>query len=115
MPDAENLARIFKVLSVEARVRIVELLKGQALCVGALAHRLGVTPAAVSQHLRVMRDAGIVSPDKQGNHVHYRLSEETLARWKGLAGGFLETKGESKGGKSCAMKKRRRDAKNRRS
>jgi len=57
MNDLKTLSRLLKVLSVETRVRIVQLLKGRALCVNALASRLDVTPGAVSQHLRIMRDA----------------------------------------------------------
>jgi len=76
------LSRVLKVLSVETRVRIVELLKSQALCVNALASRLDVTPGAVSQHLRIMRDAGLVVDEKRGYFVHYRLNEDTLAAWR---------------------------------
>ena len=83
MPDTPNeLARVLKVLSVGTRVRIVELLKGRALCVNALAARLDVTQGAVSQHLRVMRDAGLVVDEKRGYYVHYRLNEDTLAAWR---------------------------------
>ena len=49
--DEKKLARIFKVLSVETRVRMIHLLKDRALCVNALAKSLDITPAAVSQHL----------------------------------------------------------------
>lgn len=81
MADAERLAKIFKVLSVETRVRIVHLLKRRrSLCVNALASQLGITPAAVSQHLRILRDADIVKAQKQGFYVHYRLNESNLAR-----------------------------------
>ena len=82
MSAARELARLLKVLSVETRVRIVELLKGRALCVNALASRLDVTQGAVSQHLRIMRDAGLVIDEKRGYFVHYRLNEETLASWR---------------------------------
>jgi DNA-binding transcriptional ArsR family regulator len=83
------LARILKVLSVGARVRIVQLLKGRVLCVGALASQLDVTQGAVSQHLRVMRDAGLVIDEKRGYYVHYRLNEQTLAKWRGQIDGLL--------------------------
>ncbi|MFW6155465.1 MAG: ArsR/SmtB family transcription factor [Planctomycetota bacterium] len=76
------MARRLKVLSVGTRVRIVQLLKGRALCVNALAARLGVTQGAVSQHLRIMRDADLVIDDKRGYFVHYRLNEDTLAAWR---------------------------------
>ena len=82
MAPARDVARLLKVLSVEARVRIVELLKGGPLCVNGLAARLDVTQGAVSQHLRVMRDAGLVIDDKRGHFVHYRLNERTLAAWR---------------------------------
>ena len=90
MTEAEKLARLFKVLSVDTRVKIVQLLKGRALCVNALSNRLGVTPADVSQHLRILRSAGAVIPEKRGYYVHYRLNERTLSRWKQLADRLLE-------------------------
>ena len=82
MSDTNKLVRVFKALSAETRVRIVQLLKGRALCVGALAARLDVTQGAVSQHLRVLRDADLVIAEKRGYYVHYRLNEKTLAKWQ---------------------------------
>ncbi len=79
---AKDLARLLKVLSVETRVRIVLLLKARPLCVNALAARLGVTQGAVSQHLRIMRDAGLVIDDRHGYFIHYRLNADTLAAWR---------------------------------
>jgi len=82
-------ADVFKTLSVDTRVRILQLLRGRALCVNALADRLGVTPAAVSQHLRVMRAAGLVIPEKRGYYVHYRLNADTLRRWRKIVNELL--------------------------
>jgi len=104
MGHPKELARVLKVLSVASRVRIVQLLKGRALCVNALAARLDVTQGAVSQHLRIMRDAGLLIDDKRGYFVHYRLNEDTLAAWREQIGRLLDsatgagtdTKGESK-------------------
>ena len=79
MNDPKELARLLKVLSVGTRVQIVQLLKGRVLCVNALSARLDVTQGAVSQHLRVMRDAGLVIDEKRGYFVHYRLNEDTIA------------------------------------
>ena len=81
MNQFERRARIFKVLSVDTRVQMVELLKQRSLCVNALARRLGITPSAVSQHLRVLRDADLVVADKQGYYVHYSINPTTLAEW----------------------------------
>lgn len=82
MSEDSKLARIFKALSVETRIRIVKILKHQALCVGALSVRLGVTQGAVSQHLRILRDLDLIVPEKRGYFVHYRLNERTLEKWK---------------------------------
>ena len=76
---------MFKVLSVETRVQMIELLRDRSLCVNALAKSLGITPAAVSQHLRILRDAEMVIDDKRGYYVHYRLNERTLERLKETA------------------------------
>jgi len=76
---------MFKVLSVETRVQMIELLRDRSLCVNALAKSLGITPAAVSQHLRILRDAEMVIDDKRGYYVHYRLNERTFERLKETA------------------------------
>lgn len=92
--DERNLARIFKVLSVETRVRMITLLKNHTLCVNALAKALDITPAAISQHLRILRDAGIVSDEKHGYFVHYRVNEETLSAWREIADNWLRPEEE---------------------
>ncbi|KPK65847.1 MAG: ArsR family transcriptional regulator [Planctomycetes bacterium SM23_32] len=96
MLGANEMARRMKVLSVGARVRIVQLLKDRALCVGALADRLGVSSAAVSQHLRILRDAGLVEAERRGNFMHYRLNEERLAEWRATAEELLAPGHEQK-------------------
>jgi len=80
--DPDRIARLLNVLSVSTRVRIVQLLKGRALCVNALAAKLDITQGAVSQHLRIMRDVELVIDERRGYHVHYRLNEDTLAAWR---------------------------------
>ncbi|MFP4533543.1 MAG: ArsR/SmtB family transcription factor [Desulfobacterales bacterium] len=96
MPDAEKTARIFKVLSVGTRVRMVELLKHRCLCVNALAKSLGISPAAVSQHLRILRDAEIVVAEKRGYFVHYRINEETMYQWRKTADELLRSEPAAK-------------------
>ena len=93
MEDAAQVARLFKALSSETRVRILQLLKERALCVGALAARVGVSSAAVSQHLRILRNADLVCAKKEGYYVHYRLNHEALHKWRQVADGLLSTEG----------------------
>ena len=108
------MARLMKVLAVGTRARIVELLKGRALCVNALAARLDVTQGAVFQHLRIMRDAGLVIAEKRGYYVHYRLNEKTLAAWRARVDQLLDpnpgTCTGTKGDRKCAAAKRKSKA-----
>ena len=60
-----------KALCEPSRCRIVTLLSQRAYCVSALATMLDLSAPAVSQHLRVLRDAGIVYCEKYGYHTHY--------------------------------------------
>ena len=115
MPDAATkTARLLKVLAVPTRVRIVRLLKGRSLCVNALAARLDVTQGAVSQHLRIMREAGLVIDERRGYYVHYRLNEDTLAAWRKELDKLLEPKHgactDTKGTAKCAAAMKRSKA-----
>ncbi|NBB94748.1 MAG: metalloregulator ArsR/SmtB family transcription factor [Planctomycetes bacterium] len=124
MNEPKELARLLKVPSVGMRVRIVQLLKGRALCVNALALRLDVTQGAVSQHLRIMRDAGLVVDEKRGYFVHYRLNEDTLAAWREEIDRLLDlpdrqagpTRGvstDTKGAPKCAAMRDKKAARSR--
>jgi ArsR family transcriptional regulator len=80
--DIEDLARRLQAVSVVTRIKILGLLKDRALCVGAIVARLNVTQGAVSQHLRVLREAGYVEADRRGCRVHYRLRPAALGECK---------------------------------
>jgi DNA-binding transcriptional ArsR family regulator len=91
MDEITELAEIFKALSDPTRLRLVKLLGegGGALCVNALACRLEVTQSAVSQHLRVLRQVGLVQSDRRGYHVHYSLDQGRLEQYKSQVRGTL--------------------------
>jgi len=72
-------AEIFKVLSVETRVKIIELLKANgALGVKEISNRLGITLPAVSQHLKILKQAGLVRSERQGYWIPYSINEEAM-------------------------------------
>ncbi len=74
----KKAADLFKILSVDTRIEIIEHLKNGSMNVNALAESLGVTPSAVSQHLRVLRSAGLVTDERKGYWIHYSLNREAL-------------------------------------
>jgi len=117
MNKPKEIARLMKVLSVDTRVQIVQLLSDRVLCVNALAARLQVTQGAVSQHLRVMRDAGLVIDEKRGYFTHYRLNQETVAAWREeicrLLSPSPQPDEQKKGADPCAAAVKNEVAKNR--
>lgn len=78
---SSELARLFSVLSNRNRVRIVEELSQGELSVNNLQERLGITHAAVSQQLAVLRTHRIVVERREGRNVYYHLKDPELAAW----------------------------------
>jgi ArsR family transcriptional regulator, arsenate/arsenite/antimonite-responsive transcriptional repressor len=80
----EEQAALFGVLADPTRLKLLRLLCQQrepdALCVNALAYRLGITQSAVSQHLRVLKSAGLVKGKRRGYRIHYFINQEALIR-----------------------------------
>jgi DNA-binding transcriptional ArsR family regulator len=102
-----DAAKICRALSVDNRVGIVRLLAERSLCVGALANQLGVSAAAVSQHLRVLRDAGLVEADRRGYFTHYRLAPDAGERTQRVISRIFAapestSQPRTKGGRTCA-------------
>jgi DNA-binding transcriptional ArsR family regulator len=71
---------VLKALSVEARVRMISFLSERRLCAGALARMLDITPGAVSQHLNVLKNCGLVVGERHGYFMHYRITEDAHER-----------------------------------
>ena len=70
---------MFKALSVETRVKIIELLKQKGpLGAKKIAETLGITPAAVSQHLKTLRQAGLVRSERRGYWIPYEVDEKAM-------------------------------------
>ncbi len=70
---------LFRILGVDTRLRIIELLSEKGpIGTGEIAEKLGVTPAAVSQHLTVLRHAGLVTRERKGYRVPYSVDSGGL-------------------------------------
>lgn len=72
-------SEIFKVLGVETRVKILDLLKAHGPS-GAkdIAATIGVTTAAVSQHLKILKQAGLVRSERKGYWIPYSIDEKAM-------------------------------------
>lgn len=76
----KEAAELFKLLSVDKRIEIIESLKKESRSVNSLAEDLGVTQSAASQHLRILKASGLVKDDRRGNMVYYSLNREVLEK-----------------------------------
>jgi DNA-binding transcriptional ArsR family regulator len=74
-----SVAAVMEALSEPNRRRIVELLLGGEQSVGRLAAVTGLAQPAVSKHLRVLREAGLVEVRRDAQRRHYRIRPQPLA------------------------------------
>lgn len=83
--DEARQAEFFKALSVESRIRIIDLLKQKGpLGVNQLSEALGITPSAVSQHLKILRYAGLVRRERKGYWLPYEIDQGALDQCREL-------------------------------
>ena len=101
--SSQDVARVCRALSAESRQEIVRLLAGRWLCVGALSQRLGMSAGAVSQHLRLLDDAGLVESDRRGTFIHYRVAPGAADRCRSAVDALFSS---TEGGGSCVLKKK---------
>ena len=76
----DEMSDCLKALSDPTRLKIVSMLskRGCMLCVNAISHRLAITQSAVSQHLKVLKQAKLVKGERMGYHVHYSVEKERI-------------------------------------
>jgi len=77
--NLEEKALLLRTLGHPVRLRIAAGLAGHCACVREIWECLGMPQAVVSQHLKVMRESGILVARREGARVCYSLRDETLA------------------------------------
>ena len=81
-------ARLFHALSDPTRIRIVELLRHGERCVCDLTDAADAAQSRLSFHLKVLKDAGLVSDRRAGRWVYYQLRREALESLKSILASF---------------------------
>ncbi|MGI6634757.1 MAG: ArsR/SmtB family transcription factor [Christensenellales bacterium] len=70
--------KVLKAIADETRMSILKLLLRHNYCVRALANELNLTEATISQHLKVLREAGLLVGEKRGYFMHYTVERPVL-------------------------------------
>ncbi len=73
-------AEVCKALANEHRQAILYTIGEDEICVGDLADQVGIPVHAASQHLRIMREHGLLSARKEGQNVYYRVANRKFIR-----------------------------------
>jgi len=85
----EELASLAKALGHPARVKILRLLVRRNACICAdIVDELPLAQSTVSQHLKVLKDSGLIRGDVDGPRVCYCIEPRALRRLKALVGGL---------------------------
>jgi ArsR family transcriptional regulator, arsenate/arsenite/antimonite-responsive transcriptional repressor len=85
-PDLSRAVELFHALSDETRLAIVQRLRGGERCVCDLTDLLDAAQSRLSFHLKVLKDAGLVSDRREGRWIHYSLNREAFAEVSELLG-----------------------------
>ncbi len=73
------MAEVYKALGDPTRLEIISLLtESENLCVNVIAEKTGMSQPAISQHLKILKNAGFLNSKKMGMHVHYSLNRDKV-------------------------------------
>jgi ArsR family transcriptional regulator len=78
LKSSDRLPRWFRALGDETRLRIIELLRVGKRCVCDLTDELEPGQSRLSFHLKILKEAGIITDRRDGRWVYYTLNTETL-------------------------------------
>lgn len=85
-PDLSRAVELFHALSDETRLEIVQRLRSGERCVCDLIDLLDAAQSRLSFHLKVLKDAGLVSDRREGRWVHYSLNRDVFSELQTLLG-----------------------------
>ncbi|WP_420336724.1 ArsR/SmtB family transcription factor [Roseibium sp.] len=89
LSNCEELAAIFRALGHPARLAIIkQLAMRDEACCGEIVDHLPLAQSTVSQHLQVLKDAGLLVCDARGRNCHYFLNHDMLRRAEGFSEDF---------------------------
>lgn len=91
MTNVEEVSNYLKAIADPTRLKIIGILNSRTnpICVNALADKLNVTQSAVSQHLRILKQVGLVIGNRKGYHIHYLINHDNIKRYTNLLNSII--------------------------
>ena len=75
-----DLSELFKIFGDSTRIKIINALIDDELCVGDIANRVNATQSAVSHQLRILKSSKLVKYRKEGNTIYYTLDDDHVKK-----------------------------------
>lgn len=91
-----SFQKTFQALSDPTRRAILDVLKSGAKTAGEIGARFEMTGATISHHLSVLKEAGLVSDERQGKFIYYELNLSVLDEITGWVAGLKGDKRDEK-------------------
>jgi ArsR family transcriptional regulator, arsenate/arsenite/antimonite-responsive transcriptional repressor len=76
-----DLLKVFKAAGDKNRLRILKMLEHKNMCVCELSAALGITQPSVSKHMSLLKEAGLVRDEREGQWIIYRLCDEKINQY----------------------------------
>ena len=99
--ESASVVELLRVVADPVRLRVLELLAAEELCVCHLQDELDLKQTLVSHHLRVLREAGLVGAEPRGRFTYYRLRPGALDGVRTLVTGLADAAGTDPPRRPC--------------
>lgn len=74
----ETLVKVFKALSDETRLKILMIISSKLMCQKGISKHLQISDSAVSQHIKILKEANIIQGYKEGYYVFYKINDKAF-------------------------------------
>ena len=81
----KNMAEVLKALGDEKRLKIIKIFasnNNETFCVSDVAKQLGISQPATSQHIKILKNIGILEENRRGFRVFYKINSDVLAEYR---------------------------------
>ncbi|MGM0380325.1 MAG: ArsR/SmtB family transcription factor [Bacillota bacterium] len=96
-----NKLKIFKALSSENRLKIIEILDENPMCACKIMEKLNLSQSTISHHIKILKDCDLVNCKKEGKWHHYSINLKALKYVQGYFSKLVEKNNNKKGVCNC--------------
>lgn len=96
-----DFALLFKAMSDETRLRIIDMLSKENLCACHILEAFNITQPTLSYHMKILVDSGMVTSQKDGNWTRYYLNKDSIGKVQKLTSDLLSVDPSTRESDAC--------------